>query len=96
MAISAQKGGILNIKNPQKGVFWILDQKTKTSLFYIYGAKASWKKIEKSDARFQRYSLKQPFLPKKGVFWIQKPPERGYFEFLTKKRKRHFFYIYWA
>ena len=75
ITIRGLKKGVFWIqKPPRKGVFWIFGQKTKTPLLYIYGGKASWKKLEKSDARFQRYSLKQPFLPKKGVFWIQKPP----------------------
>ena len=42
-AISAQKGVFWIQKKNRKGVFWIIDRKTKTSLFYIYGAKASWK-----------------------------------------------------
>ena len=71
-----KKGQILNFR-----------QKSETALFYIYKAKASWEKSEKSDASVWTYEQKQWFgaiLAKNGQFWTIFGQKRANFEFLPK------------
>ena len=76
---------ILNHFWPKKGQFWIFGQKAKLSLFYSYGATASWGKSEKSDASFWKYEQKTLILGYFGQKWLILDHMFGL------KAKRHFF-----
>ena len=74
-------------KWPNFGRFWlkkgqcrIFDKKAKGHFVYVYKAKASWEKSEKSDVSLRKYEQKTLIL--------------GYFcQFWTKNRNCHFFTV---
>ena len=80
---------------PKKGQFWIFDKKMKQTFFYIYKAKASWEKSEKSDVSLWKYEQKKHWflaiLAKNGQFWTVFGQKRANFEFSAKKWTGHFF-----
>ena len=86
------KHGIWSIL-AKNGKFWIFEKKTKRPFFYVYKAKASWEKSEKSDVSLRKYEQKTLILGYFCQFWTIFSQKRTNFEFSAKKRNCHFFTV---
>ena len=60
------------------------------AIFYVYKAKASWEKSEKSDVSLRKYEQKTLILGYFCQFWTIFSQKRANFEFSPKKRNCHF------